>query len=795
MTYHKNHIRLFGCILIVSILTACNDNDARESLSTDLTPNSEPTPNSAPTLTHTVTTIVGENGAISPTSIVVDANSTANFVLAPNAGYSIANVTGCGGTLDGTTYMTAAITSDCTVSASFNTLSYEVTAQASNGGSITPASQMVNHNGVTTLHVTADTEYTIAGATGCGGTLNGSTYTTAAVTSECTVNSHFNPTPTGTSYNITINIPEASSPSGRNANTAASFAIIDVDRTTGKIVNQHSIKSANLIGDGSWIVVLDSDPNANRFIVINRNDDTPDVCTGCDLPDDSIFAPLDELNIEANTLSTLTAKLILDVGEEISLQQTIELIDRIQPLSSQLPPIEANQIMDDYFDKMATHLQIEINKEYFFVTKVSIVTGLLNDTGSMQCSDYAYSDSGTYAVTGSGTHNNLDCSIQQVVPDQSTDGIEVPATGGDIIRGGQDVFFGRDVTHNDDSDGHAGFSFTKLHADGNPLIDQTLDYATQPWECVRDNVTGLIWEVKKQNGIQWYRNSYTWYNSTGINDGGNAGTACEDRPYPCDSEKYAAAINTLSNGSTTGLCGYTNWRLPSHEELRSIVNLGRREPAIDTNYFPNTIGTGTPNNYLTFNTSPSYTNGAYNINFIEGNTGVNSKQNENNIRLVRGEAEDYTSAPNNCTNRISSITLTKPDTIYRDPADGTITDKITGLMWQKCSLGLSGSDCDTGDVLYYSWQSALAAANENSDFGFSDWRLPNAKELESLAEVACLAPHTNENIFPNAKAYPYWSSTPAADSGNRAWYFSFLYADAYRSNKNSDRAVRLVRDP
>ncbi len=64
------------------------------------------------------------------------------------------------------------------------------------------------------------------------------------------------------------------------------------------------------------------------------------------------------------------------------------------------------------------------------------------------------------------------------------------------ITSPQDCNQGRDATHNDDSDGHAGFSFTKLDANGTPLADQSVDYATTPWSCVQDNVTGLVWEVK-----------------------------------------------------------------------------------------------------------------------------------------------------------------------------------------------------------------------------------------------------------------------------------------------------------
>ena len=70
----------------------------------------------------------------------------------------------------------------------------------------------------------------------------------------------------------------------------------------------------------------------------------------------------------------------------------------------------------------------------------------------------------------------------------------------------QDCSHGRDVTHNDDSDGHAGFSFTKLDSSGNILAAS----ATQ-WSCVQDNITGLIWEIKTDDGgIHDKYNYYRW---------------------------------------------------------------------------------------------------------------------------------------------------------------------------------------------------------------------------------------------------------------------------------------------
>src|SRR5215831_17837602 len=64
---------------------------------------------------------------------------------------------------------------------------YQVTATAGTGGSISPSSAMVNAGATTTLTVTASSGYAVSSVTGCGGTLSGNTYTTGMINASCTV--------------------------------------------------------------------------------------------------------------------------------------------------------------------------------------------------------------------------------------------------------------------------------------------------------------------------------------------------------------------------------------------------------------------------------------------------------------------------------------------------------------------------------------------------------------------------------------------------------------------------------
>ncbi|NEX16735.1 MAG: hypothetical protein C1943_08925 [Halochromatium sp.] len=229
---------------------------------------------------------------------------------------------------------------------------------------------------------------------------------------------------------------------------------------------------------------------------------------------------------------------------------------------------------------------------------------------------------------GSGTYPLNDTGIDWCA-DGNSNFLNCPVAG----YPWQDAQDGRDAHQNDPNDGHAGFSFTKLDASGRDLPADAAD-----WSCVRDNVTGLIWEVKTDDGgLHDKDDRYNWYNTDPATNGGFEGYAdddgaiCDgyDRNDPatyCNTQAYVSRVNAQ------GLCGARDWRLPSRQELLSIVSNDRYRPAIDTDYFPNTVASW-------FWSASPYAYGSYGawvIGFSSGNDPNGYKGSGYAVRLVRG---------------------------------------------------------------------------------------------------------------------------------------------------------------
>ena len=169
-------------------------------------------------------------------------------------------------------------------------------------------------------------------------------------------------------------------------------------------------------------------------------------------------------------------------------------------------------------------------------------------------------------------------------------------------------------------------SYTKLDSTGNALAA-----SASSWVMVRDNVTGLVWEVKNdKDGTKNYDNphdadnTYTWYDPDPATNGGYAGTSGDGT----DSDDFIDALNNAHFG------GYSDWRLPTIKELPFLVNysIPNPGPAIYTAYFPNTVSSY----YWSSTTYANYTSSAWFVYFYYGYAYSYYKGNYNYVRAVRG---------------------------------------------------------------------------------------------------------------------------------------------------------------
>jgi hypothetical protein len=143
---------------------------------------------------------------------------------------------------------------------------------------------------------------------------------------------------------------------------------------------------------------------------------------------------------------------------------------------------------------------------------------------------------------------------------------------------------------------------------------------------------------------------------------------------------------------------------------------------------------------------------------------------------------------------------------YVDNGDGTITDLVTRLVWEKKSDDSSIHDKDAT----YSWSAAystfIAGLRTTAFAGHTDWRLPNVKELQSLVNYEVGAPALslafNTGCAPGCSVTTcscaetfYWSSTTAQDDPSGAWLVSHVFGNTNSESKATLQLVRAVRGP
>ncbi|MCP4454896.1 MAG: DUF1566 domain-containing protein [Planctomycetes bacterium] len=287
-----------------------------------------------------------------------------------------------------------------------------------------------------------------------------------------------------------------------------------------------------------------------------------------------------------------------------------------------------------------------------------------------------------------------------------------------------------------------------------------------------------------------YITGLTWTQSPDLDRDGDIDA--EDKLSQSEAVTYPTLLNAQNYG------GYNDWRLPSIKEIYSLMNFAGTDPSgpmsvteiqpfIDTDLFAFGYGdtdAGERDIDAQFATTTLY-----------GSTTMGGNETMFGLNLADGRIKGYP-----VRNKTYYVYFVRGNTdygvnIFMDNGDGTVSDHATGLMWAQ-------DDSAVG----MNWEEALAwvqTANAVNHLGHDNWRLPNAKELQSLVDYA-RSPDTTDSAAINAvfhttpitneagqTDYPwFWSSTTHVNSssspGSAAAYVCFGRALGYWSNSWQD---------
>ena len=309
-------------------------------------------------------------------------------------------------------------------------------------------------------------------------------------------------------------------------------------------------------------------------------------------------------------------------------------------------------------------------------------------------------------------------------------------TGATAVMTGLSAF-GRD-THpltNNSADGGLGFAFDKSGA------------------CVVDKVTGLTWQKLTTTNL----------------------------PYT----SLAGYVTTVNGQS---LCGYTDWRVPTANELMNLMDISKATGSMaNADYL--SVAADAMAGLFWSDQARATTNAVDAWRVDAGSNGALSygaKASGQKVRLVRGGRAQNSGCDNS-------------DGRFLDHADGTVTDTATNLMWKKCPEGYTDSACTQGTVFQSNGTAAsvvtqLAKANGDKEKGYLDWRVPSRNELASLVNLACNNPAIVTSVFPFNESLAYITSNVNVNaSDTQVWSVDFREGNVGQDLLARNYRMRLVR--
>ncbi len=288
-------------------------------------------------------------------------------------------------------------------------------------------------------------------------------------------------------------------------------------------------------------------------------------------------------------------------------------------------------------------------------------------------------------------------------------------------------------------------SYTKLDENGLALPDDAVS-----WKMVKDNVTGLIWEMKSSSdGVVNYKNihdadnTYTWETAT---------------------SDFLAKLNALDFGNFED--DY-EWRLPTIKELEYLADCSRANIRISTKFFGNVSVNAVWSSTAQYDPNTQ----AWIMWPYYGTYDYKDKTEKYGIWAVRGKE------------MVSE---------FENVGSNMVRDKTTGLVWQKAT----GTNED-GEAMTF--EDAVEYCENLELGGFTDWRLPSRNELLSIVKYDVKSPAIDHGFFSDTQSYGFWTSTTfltptsVVDKYNKGWKIDFSSGNTTYAEKNQALWVRAVR--
>lgn len=226
-------------------------------------------------------------------------------------------------------------------------------------------------------------------------------------------------------------------------------------------------------------------------------------------------------------------------------------------------------------------------------------------------------------------------------------------------------------------------------------------------------------------------------------------------------EKATIYCDTLTLG------GFKDWRLPNIHEGYSILNHQNNNPALDATVFAKTGAEywWSADKQMNDATRIWVTNaGGGAGNHLKTETVSAGGTKKFHVRAVRDIKTPLS---------VEHFSIASPTTVI---------DNLTGLMWRRQFAA------DT-----MTWEAALTYADTSTHGGFTDWRLPNVKEIQSIADVSRINPCLNASYFTANPAMKCWASTSLPNKTGSAWYLDTRFGITTYDVKTRRNYVYLVR--